>query len=217
MQITADVVATRLGSEPIIDGQLAEWPTLPTYSSAFYVFNAASWDGTEDLQARWQLGWDESHLYIAVDVQDDIHVQTQSGNQLFRGDSVDIQFDTDRSGDFGPQLSPDDYQITLSPGDFAALPPSAFRFRGTAAGTIVDAPGHSVSVAAQPSPNGYTLEAAIPWADLGLSPTIGMTIGLALNANDNDTPGTAVQEVMMSHIATRTLTDPTSWGTLTLR
>ena len=36
-------------------------------------------------------------------------------------------------------------------------------------------------------------------------------------ANDNDTPGTAVQEVMKSHVATRTLTDPTGWGTLTLR
>jgi hypothetical protein len=43
-----------------------------------------------------------------------------------------------------------------------------------------------------------------------------MVMGLALNANDNDTPGTAAQEVMMSHVASRTLTDPTSWGTLTL-
>jgi hypothetical protein len=128
-----------------------------------------------------------------------------------------MQFDTERNADFGPGLSPDDYQITLSPGNFADLPPSAFRFQGTENGRILDAPGrHQVSVAAQETSEGYTLEAAIPWTDLNLTPRPGLVIGLALNANDNDVPGTAVQEVMMSHVAGRTLTDPTSWGTLTL-
>jgi hypothetical protein len=48
-------------------------------------------------------------------------------------------------------------------------------------------------------------------------PEPDLIVGVALNANDNDTPGTAVQEVMMSHVATRTLRDPTGWGTLTLK
>ena len=38
-----------------------------------------------------------------------------------------------------------------------------------------------------------------------------------LNANDNDTSGTAVQEIMKSHVPSRTLTDPSSWGSLTLQ
>jgi hypothetical protein len=42
-------------------------------------------------------------------------------------------------------------------------------------------------------------------------------MGVALNANDDDVPGTAVQEVMMSHVSTRTLRNPTGWGTLTLK
>ena len=149
---------------------------------------------------------------------DDIHVQTQTGNQLFRGDSVDVQFDTDRAGDFGDGLSRDDFQITFSPGNFATLPPSAFRFQGTDNGRILDAPGgHQVTLASKRSAGGYTLEAVVPWSELDLTPTPGLIIGLALNANDNDTPGTAVQEVMKSHISTRTLTDPSGWGTLTLR
>jgi hypothetical protein len=74
-----------------------------------------------------------------------------------------------------------------------------------------------VTVAAQQTDKGYNLEAAIPWSDLELTPAAGAVIGLALNANDNDTPGTAVQEVMMSHVAGRTLTNPTTWGTLTLQ
>ena len=48
-------------------------------------------------------------------------------------------------------------------------------------------------------------------------PGARLVMGIALNATKNDGAGTAVQEVMMAHVATRTLTDPTSWGTLTLR
>jgi hypothetical protein len=129
-----------------------------------------------------------------------------------------MQFDTNRDGDFGDGLSPDDFQITLSPGDFTALPPSAARFQGTENGQILDAPGdHNLTLMAQQTVSGYTLEAAIPWSDLNLVPTEGLLIGLALNATDNDSPGTAVQEVMKSNVLTRTLTDPTSWGSLTLR
>jgi hypothetical protein len=216
--VVGGVEASRLSATLVIDGVLSEWPGEPGYASAFRVFNAQDWDGTDDLTAIWQLAWDNINLYIGVEVTDDFHVQTQSGNQLFRGDSVDIQFDTDRAGDFGNGLSPDDFQITFSPGDFAALPASAFRFQGTDSGRILDAPGgHHATLAAQRNAAGYTLEAAVPWSDLNLAPAPGLVIGLALNANDNDTPGTAVQEVMKSHVSTRTLTDPSGWGTLTLR
>lgn len=215
---TNDIEAGRLSSPPVIDGFLDEWLTEPAFLSAFLVHQIAGWDGSDDLNAAWRLAWDETNLYIGVEVTDDSHVQTQIGNQIFRGDSLDIQFDTDRLGDFGPGLSPDDFQITFSPGDFGSLPSSAFRFQGTPGGQILDAPGgHHVNLQARQTPSGYNLEAAIPWSDLNLTPTAGLLIGLSLNANDNDTPGTALQEIMKSHISTRTLTNPSSWGTLTLR
>jgi hypothetical protein len=212
-----NVEAVRLSASPVIDGFLSEWAGAPAYSSAFRVHNAPGWDGTADLTAVWRLAWDESNLYIGVEVTDNIHVQTQSNNQVFRGDSLDMQFDTNRPGDFGDGLSPDDYQIIFSPGDFAALPEAAFRFRGDEAGRIPDFPGHNVILKAPKTATGYTLEAASPWQDIGLTPAPGLLLGLALNANDNDTPGTAVQEVMMSHVSTRTLTNPAGWGTLLLR
>jgi hypothetical protein len=128
-----------------------------------------------------------------------------------------MQLDTDRAGDFGAGVSLDDFQINLSPGDFAGLAESAWRFQGNAQGQIPDAPGHNVVVRAQKTATGYALEAAVPWIDVSVKPEEGLIIGIALNANDNDTPGTAVQEVMMSHVSTRTLTDPSGWGTLTLK
>jgi serine/threonine protein kinase len=213
-----NVNAVRLPAPPTIDGDLAKWAGVSPAASAFPVFTAPGWDGTADLTAAWRLAWDTTNLYVAVAVTDDTHVQTQTGSQLFRGDGVEMQFDSDRPGDFGPGLSADDFQIALSPGDFAALPPSAFRFQGSDGGSFLNAPGGTnVTVAAQQTGQGYNLEAAIPWSELALTPTPGLALGLALNANDNDTPGTAVQEVMMSHVSGRTLTDPTTWGTLTLQ
>lgn len=213
-----EVAAVRLPSPPVLDGLLAEWVEVPPVESAYQVYQAPGWDGSADLTAFWRLAWDATNLYIAVEVTDNIHVQNQTGNQIYRGDSVDMQFDTDRLGDLADGLSPDDFQITLSPGDFVGLPPSVARFQGTPSGQILDAPGgNQVLLVAQRTPAGYILEAAIPWSDLNLGPVEGLVIGLALNANDNDTPGTAVQEVMKSHVASRTLTDPRGWGTLILR
>ncbi|MCB8928928.1 MAG: hypothetical protein H6652_25260 [Ardenticatenaceae bacterium] len=212
------VTANFTTTPPTIDGNLSDWAGNIAASSNNRVYNVAGWDGSEDVTAVWQLTWDNGNLYVAVMVTDDTHVQTASGNQIFRGDSVDMQFDTARDADFGDGLSPDDFQITLSPGDFAGSGPTAFRYQGTASGAILDAPGGNiVTVAAQQTASGYTLEAAIPWSDLNLVASEGLTIGLALNANDNDTAGTAVQEVMVSHMPNRTLTNPTTWGTLTLK
>ncbi len=214
---TADAIGVgRLAAPPQLDGVLDEWAGVPAIESSYLVYSAEGWDGTDDIGATWRLGWDSDQLFIAVQVNDDRHVQTQSGNQIFRGDSLSLQIDSDVAGDYGPQLSPDDYQVNLSPGDFAGSAPSAFRFRGTNDGGAVDAPGHGIRVAAQQTGEGYSLEAAIPWQDLGLVSQAGLVVGAALNVNDNDTPGTAVQEVMKSHIATRAFRDPTSWGRLLL-
>jgi len=211
------VEAAQMPTMPLIDGSLDEWVDVSTFESSYLVYSDDEWDGTDDVTATWRLGWDSSNLFVAIQVEDNTHVQTQTGNQIFRGDSLSMQFDSNVEGDFGPQLSSDDYQINLSPGDFATIPPSTFRFRGTSDGGAVDATGHSIVAAAQQTEHGYNLEAVIPWRDIGLSPAVGLEIGAAFNVNDNDTPGTAVQEVMKSHVATRAFRDPTSWGSLVLR
>lgn len=212
-----NVDVPQLTSSPRIDGNLSDWTGVATIESAFRVYTNNSWDGTDDVTAVWQLGWDADNLYFAVRVTDDAHVQTQTGNQIFRGDSVDMQLDMERNADYGTAVSPDDFQIIFSPGDFADLPPSVFRFRGTIGGQMVDATGHNIILAAQPTDLGYNLEAAIPWRDLAAVGAPGLVIGAALNVSDNDEVGTAVQEMMKSHVATRQFANPASWGTLTFK
>jgi hypothetical protein len=214
----SDVVAPRAAAPLTIDGDPLDWAGLPSYSSPYIVFTDDAWDGSDDLAASWQVSWDDANLYFVANVADDTHAQNQTGNQTFRGDSIELQIDSDRAGDYGPSVSPDDYQIALSPGDFAGIPPSAFRFQGTNDDQMLDAPTpHSIIVFASSSGSGYALEAAIPWRDLGITPTPGLVIGLAVNVNDNDRPGTAAQEMMKSSTPERRFDDPTTWGTLTLQ
>jgi hypothetical protein len=213
----AEIVAARLSSPPIINGEGSDWAGLTVYRSPYVVFTHQEWDGTDDLNATWQIAGDETNLYLLANIEDDIHVQTQIGNTTFRGDSVELQIDTGRATDYRSSIGPDDFQISLSPGDFSSIPPSAWRFQGTANGQILDAPTpHSIIVAAQRSGNGYHLEAAIPWRDLNLTPSSGLILGLAVNFNDNDTPGGALQEMMKSSAPNRRFGDPTTWGTLRL-
>lgn len=212
----SDVFAPRLAAS--LDGELSDWSGVPAYASPYVVFTGDTWDGSDDVAATWQVGWDDIFLYFAAEVIDDSHVQTQSGSLAFRGDSIELQIDSDRAGDFGPSLSPDDFQISLSPGDFAGLPASAWLFQGTPGGDMRDAQaGHGIVVAARRTDGGYVLEGAIPWRDLNLTPAPGLVIGLAVNVNDNDRPGTAAQEMMKSSAAGRRFGDPTTWGTLTLQ
>ncbi|MFO7682430.1 MAG: protein kinase [Chloroflexota bacterium] len=214
--ISSDVVAMRLTAPPVVDGDLAEWTGIAPYLSTHPVYTAPGWDGSEDIEAAWHIGWDADYLYVAVRVVDDVHVQTQTGNQIFKGDNVDLQLDVDRAGDWGSNLNADDYQINLSPGNFANMPPSAFRFAATADGRSIDAPGHGIQIAARQQPDGYTLEAAVPWRDLNVTPAAGLVLGAAFNVSDNDTPGTAVQEHFLSNVAGRKWSEPATWGTLTL-
>ena len=216
--VTSDVSAVFLASPPTIDGSLADWPGSPSYLSAFLVHQDDVWDGSDDIEAIWQLGWDYSNLYMAVTVVDDVHVQIKSDTKNWQGDSAEIQFDTDLDGDYGTSLNSDDFQLNVSPGDFRFVPSAHHFWRAGADGGYEWIRENSIVLAARDQgEEGYILEMAIPWTELNMRPLPGLRIGIALNVTDNDTAGTAVQEVMKSSSKERDFTHPDSWGTLTLQ
>lgn len=205
--------AKALAVAPTIDGNLQEWGTLPNTIDKI-VFNPGNWSGVADQSVSFAVGWDATFLYFAGSVTDDVHVQTQKGEVLYRGDSLELQLDANLAGDFTEtRINSDDYQLGLSPGNFSTLPPEMYLWnpaglKGVPAG---------VGFAAQDNgQNGYTIELALPWTLLRVTPTGGSTFGIAFNSSDNDTPNTASQQSMISSVSTRQLLDPTSWGTLQL-
>lgn len=204
--------AARWSTPPTVDGDVAEWGTLAS-SVGECTYGCSSWTGEGDARAAYAWGWDGTFLYLAIAVTDDVHVPGPRGETMYRGDIVELQFDADLDGDFTQGfMSLDDSQLGLSPGDFATRAPEAYRWYPT----LYSGGAASVWVRAAETSGGYTLEASIPWTILGAMPQSGVRFGFALSLSDNDSPGGAAQQTLVSSVRSRTLLDPTSWGTLIL-
>ncbi|MGD8604015.1 MAG: sugar-binding protein [Anaerolineales bacterium] len=208
------ISADYFSSAPTIDGNLDEWNGMTAYEANQTVPSGGdNWTGSNDLSATFYVGWDANYLYVAVRRSDDVFVQISYGRYMFRGDDVEIQIDADLSGDFfSGVMSSDDYQIGLSPGNFSTLDPEAYRWYPT----YLEGWIYTATVAAKQVGTGYDLEARIPWAALGITPSEGGTYGFALALSDNDQVGKSIWESMVASVGIRTLTDPTTWGTLKL-
>src|SRR4030095_6725201 len=113
---------------------------------------------------------------------------------LLQGDEIEVCFDTNLPGDFAVREGNiDDFQLGLSPGDFASLAPEAVFWNPDRS----DERNKLVRVAARQrtTSSGYTREAAVPWAAFGdFRPQPGQAIGFAASAGDNDQQGTPIQE-----------------------
>lgn len=170
-----------------------------------------------DLSGRALFAYDDDYLYVAFLVADDGFVgYTNSDLSFFQSDSPQLSLDLNLDGDANTTTTnEDDKQIDFrvgieEPGDNPAI---AFwdLGPGRARARQLDAPVAAVAFDA-----GYFLEAAIPWEVLGLKPVAGLRLGVAVSVSDNDTPGTNVQECMISAAPKREWANPTTWGVLTL-
>jgi len=216
IEVVADgaLLASQKASPPMIDGDLGEWGPLANTADVV-VYGAGQWSGATDLSATFSLGWDSDNLYLAVSVRDDVHSQQQIGERIFRGDSVEFLLDGALQADGQhDKLSGDDYQIGLSPGDLTAATVAAQAYLWFPSGQAGSLP--AAQLAASATMDGYVLEAAVPWALLGVEPASGEVYGFVLSVSDNDLSGVSTQQSMVSSIAGRVLTDPTTWGQMRL-
>jgi len=196
----------------VLDGALNEWSgdgvplTVPH-------FGVENWQGPRDLSGTAWLGWNENALLIAVNVVDDVHVQTQQGWDIFRGDSVELWIDADLEGDFDVAAgNADDYQFGFSAGDFAGLVPEGVVYIPYRDAAV----NQQILVAAQPNSAGYTLEAAIPWGVLRAQPGQGRVFGYMVDLSDNDVPATAQQQTQVNDNPNFQFQMPATFGNLIL-
>ncbi len=206
------VTAGFMAAAPTIDGSTAEW-TGTGNAADRATYGASNWTGTSDLSATYFLGWDTNYLYLAVRVRDERFVQAASGRYLYRGDSVEILLDVNLATDYtSTTLSSDDYQLGLSPGNFASLSTEAYLWFPAAS----EGARTAVAVRSRTTTDGYELEASIPWNVFGVVPSDGSRFGFAFSVSDNDAPSTTTQQSLISGVSTRRLSNPTTWGTLIL-
>ncbi len=213
------LTATYLTAAPTIDGNLSEWQKLPcidiSTKEQVSFGDAATWGGPNDLSGYACYGWDDENIYIGFNINDDAIVQKYTGANLWKGDHVELWFDTQLQLDFDSnQAGDDDFQLGISPGDFKDIPPDLTIF---APPTSPDQYANLVEYQVIRTGSGYAGEIKIPAKVLkGLRLAPGQSIGATFEPSDTDTPGGSDQEMMMSSApqSSSNWGNPTLWNNL---
>jgi hypothetical protein len=188
---TATIIPTT--KPPVIDGKEDEmWSAAPRYKLGNVMKSFSSGEACSspsspnDLSAEYRAMWDESNLYLLVDVTDDTLVNDTSHDQSITlpsgsttvpwwyDDCIEVYIDADNSK--SNQYDNDDAQYHF---DWDRTHP-----------TIGTHEQHgrmeNIEFAMVTTPTGYRTEIKFPWATLGRKPAAGTTIGLDVQVNDDD-------------------------------
>ena len=123
-----------------------------------------------DLSGSWTSAYTEEKLYILVNVNDE-SLNNNSEN-AYEDDGVEFYFDGNNAG--GTTYDADDRQYLVGYGDDNAIVNYTTGDVTGLEAAVVDADG------------GYTVEFAIPWTALGVTPADSLTIGFDVQINDDD-------------------------------
>jgi len=207
------VTGKYMNPAPVIDSIWDEWKATK-YPAKFVVYGANEWENSDDLEGSFAVAWNETYLFLAVKVLDDKYVQNATGEDIYKGDSIELLFDANLYGDLNSTiLNADDYPIGISPGkgSIDGKKEVYLWFPSNKSGSIDDA------IVASSRSDGITrVEVAIPWKVFNIVPATGQQYGFGLSVSDNDNPSENVQQSMVSNLPNRKLTDPTTWTVLTL-
>jgi hypothetical protein len=178
---------------PVIDGNEDDvWSVAPRYKLANVLKSFSSGEACSspsspnDLSAEYKAMWDESNLYLLVDITDDTLVNDTSHDQSITlpsgsaavpwwyDDCIEVYIDADNSK--SNQYDNDDAQYHF---DWDRTHPTMGTHQQH--GRM-----ENIEFAMVTTPTGYRTEIKFPWATLGRKPAVGATIGLDVEVNDDD-------------------------------
>ncbi len=167
---------------PEIDGNFTEWDKFEKFSSFEPTVLKENYTTHTDVSATFLSCWDDDNFYFVVQVVDDVFNQPYTSNQLNKGDSVTLVFDTELEEDMQiPFYNSDDYQIDFSPGNFSDRSTESFMNWPS------NAPPRDVIIASNRLANGYLIEAAIPWYNfINYIAEDGQVLGFTVSILDTD-------------------------------
>ncbi len=194
-----NAVITQVAAPPVIDGVVdASWTSADEQGIDRRILGNIS--NPQDLSAEWKATWDSTNLYILVTVHDEDLNNTSI--DWWNDDSVEIFLDADASRGTSYD-GVNDYQFGFRWSDTTL-------HYGPNSATLIDDSVVVFDMIA--TADGYVLEVAIPWADLGVAPTTGDDIGIEVQINDDDGGGLRDASIAWNGVSNAAYTDPTQFG-----
>lgn len=154
-----------------VDGSLDDqWGGVTVYDLDIRVKGESKIAGSTDLAADWRSQWDATNLYFFISVTDDVLVD--NSDDWYDDDGIEIYIDADNSKNF--TYGDRQYQLTVEYGGEDAIEDRKGNLGAGAVSSLTE------------TATGYTVEVAIPWTALGVTPTPGLFLGLDVHAIDDD-------------------------------
>jgi hypothetical protein len=178
------IIARYISKPPTIDGDISDFylnePVILTTKD--YVRLTSDSNGDNDISGRFYFMWDENNLYIAVIVKDDTNYNTESAENIWKGDSVQMAFDADFDKTEMSYDSDGDYEI-----GFALVNKSVLSYRWVAP---ISASSMKMTTAYKRNSDEIWYEISLPFNNLSpFKGTIGNRAGISFLINDNDGNG----------------------------
>ncbi|MDR3709490.1 MAG: sugar-binding protein [Capsulimonadaceae bacterium] len=195
----ASIAITRAQGAVAMDGSAKGFPGVPATpipSSRIVLGQDAA-----GLSASFKLCWDDNNLYVLVDVTASTPMHNDNPpDMLWNGDAVELFIGAAKPDQDGPLLA-SDHQVLLGAG-------KASRWFVTNSRTQ-----DGIVLVVQPgvSGHGYVIEAKLPFALLGFTPTPGQTIRFDMAIDDSADSAARVRQIVWNGTA-RNSGDRTNWA-----
>lgn len=170
-----------------IDGQLTDWDKSSpiVMKEASFFKEGLNWGGPQDLSGNIYLMWDETNLYLAAEVTDKISLVNKKERQdIWNGDAIEMVFGLNPSANPNREsFEKGDYQIGFGTGDGGNIPAGIWNWQRRRSPA-----GSEIVVKRVDKPQGYIMEAKVPWNFFLNStvPTAGTKLGFDVAIDDAD-------------------------------
>ena len=190
-----------------LDGTTANWPGIPPeVVSGSHVVTGADSGGVE---GTFKLCWDDKNLYVLANIIDPTPLHNSHQNvpaDIWNGDGIELFLGSENLDQGGPLIFTDRH-LCVGAGAAGVSP-----FYDSNSGVQ-----YACATNLIPGGDGksYTLEVAIPWTGLGVTPKPGQELLFDL-AIDDDTGGRGRSRQITWNGTDKNSTDRTHWGRLKL-
>lgn len=172
---------------PVIDGVLGgdEWAGAPVVlNGADHIRNASPsvWGGSTDISGTVSFSWDNNALYLGIQVKDDKRGDRMGSRNVWNSDCIELFIDTAPDTEAAsPGFNAQSCQLVIG------LPTEkAPELIVQKASGLLDVDAAQLTARTKTIPGGYGLELAIPWKELGITPSENTMLGFDVCLSDSD-------------------------------